>query len=123
MKAMIIVEKIKAKKCDICGLIQHYSHLRCLNCRNEHFQEIEASGGCRLITFTILTAVPQEFLESKPYALGIVEFENGVRALGQITTQKNLKIGMTLKPIYTKICNNLDGEEIYGYRFEPIYMD
>ncbi|MEJ2293960.1 MAG: OB-fold domain-containing protein [Candidatus Lokiarchaeota archaeon] len=115
---MIIDERIKAKKCDNCGLIQHYSHLRCLNCRNERFEEIEASGECRLVTFTILTAVPQEFLEKKPYALGIVEFENGVRALGQINNKENLRSGMKLKTLLKQI--NIDGKQVDSYIFEPI---
>jgi uncharacterized OB-fold protein len=118
MKSMIIAERIKAKKCDNCGLMQHYSHLRCLNCRNQHFQEIEASGECKLITFTILTAVPQEFLDKKPYALGIVEFENGIRALGQINKIENLRIGMKLNTVLKEI--NLDGKQINTYFFEPI---
>jgi len=111
--------KIEWKKCDNCGFLQHKSHLRCLNCRNDKFTLIEASGECKLITFTILNAPPAEFRDQKSYALGIVEFENDIKALGQITTQENLSIGMRLKPIYKKICNNLDGNEVYTYIFEP----
>ena len=59
-------------------------------------------------------------LSAISYALGVVEFENGLKALGQMTTQVNLKIGMELKPKYIKICDNLDGKEIYTYIFEPI---
>jgi uncharacterized OB-fold protein len=111
------IKIIKAVKCHNCGLIQHYSHLRCLNCKSENFEDIEATGGCRLITFTILTAVPREFLEKSSYGLGIVEFENGVRALGQITTQKDLKTGMKLSPIFKEF--KMDGKQIYTYLFEP----
>ena len=49
-----------------------------------------------------------------------MEFENGVKGLGQITTQNNLQTGMELKPIYRKICENLDGKEVYTYVFEPV---
>ena len=107
------------KKCKNCGFLQHESHLRCLKCKNEGFIPIETSGTCRLLTFTILTASPAEFRESQPYALGIVEFDNGIKALGQLTTLEGLKIGMELKPVYTKICDNLDGQEIYNYKFSP----
>ncbi len=117
MNLMSNNKKIKAVKCHNCGLIQHYSHLRCLNCKSESFEDIEATGGCRLITFTILTAVPTEFLEKRPYGLGIVEFENGVRAIGQITTQKDLKTGMKLRPIFKVI--KMGGKQIHTYLFEP----
>jgi len=115
---MTFKRKIKAIKCLKCGLMQHESHLRCLNCRSEKFELIEASEQCRLLTFTILTAVPSEFIESKPYALGIVEFENGVRALGQISSQEDLKIGMRLRTIPNTI--QMDGKQIDTYFFEPI---
>lgn len=111
--------KIEWKKCDNCGFLQHKSHLRCLNCRNDKFTLIEASGKCKLITFTILYAPPAEFRDRPSYTLGVVEFENGVRAIGQITSQDNLEIGMKLKPVYRKICENLDGKEINAYVFEP----
>jgi hypothetical protein len=111
---------IKWKRCKKCGFIQHQAHLRCLNCKNESFEDIKTKGTCKLISYTILHAPPKEFRDRKSYPLGIVEFNNGVRALGQLTEEKNLKIGMELKPIYKKICNNLDGNEVYAYVFEPI---
>jgi uncharacterized OB-fold protein len=118
MKLMTFEVKIKAIKCLNCGLLQHASHLRCLNCKSENFELIEVSGQCRLLTFTILTAVPKEFLEKKRYALGVVEFENGVRALGQISTQEDLKIGMRLRAVSSTI--QMDGQQINTYCFEPI---
>jgi uncharacterized OB-fold protein len=113
-------EKLSWKECYECGLLQHISHLRCLKCKNDKFNLIEASGECKLITFTILNAPPAEFSFKNSYALGVVEFENGVRGLGQITSQSNLHIGMKLRPIYKKICDNFDGKEIHTYVFEPI---
>ena len=107
-------------KCRNCGFIQHNSHLRCLQCRNDTFETITAMGTCKLLTYTILKAPPAEYRNKSSYALGIVEFKNGVKALGQIATQENLKTGMELKPMYTKICNNLDGKEVFTYVFEPI---
>ena len=112
-------EEIEWKKCRNCGFLQHNTHLRCLQCRNAAFENITSTGICKLLTYMILKAPPAEFRDKSSYALGIVEFENGVKALGQITTQENLKIGMELQPIYTKICDNLDGKEVFTYVFEP----
>jgi uncharacterized OB-fold protein len=113
-------EKIIMNKCKKCGFLQHKTHLRCLKCKNINFDEIEASGSCRLLTYTILKAPPAEFRDKASYTLGVVEFENNIKILGQITTQNNLKTGMRLKPVYQKVCENLDGKEIYAYMFEPI---
>ena len=112
-------DMLEWKKCNNCGFLQYKTHLRCLRCRFNEFSIIEASGQGKLLTFTILTAPPAEFRDHDSYALGLIEFENGIKAIGQITTQNNLKTGMKLKPVYKKICNNLDGKEVYTYVFEP----
>ncbi|MFX0058329.1 MAG: Zn-ribbon domain-containing OB-fold protein [Candidatus Hodarchaeota archaeon] len=113
-------EKIEWNKCKNCGYIQHKSHLRCLNCKSKEFLLMEASGDCKLLTFTVLKAPPAEFRSKDSYTLGIIEFENGIKALGQITTQENLEFGMKLRPVYKKICDNLDGKEVFSYVFEPV---
>ena len=111
--------KSSAVKCKKCGYLQHNSHLRCLSCKHTRFETVYPSGKCKLLTYTVLTAPPVEFRKNSFYALGIVEYENGVRALGQLSTQENLKTGMELKPVYAKICDDLDGKEIYNYIFTP----
>ena len=117
---MNTVEKIMWNKCKNCGFLQHGTHIRCLKCKSKEFNKIEASGSCKLLTYTILTAPPAEFRDKSSYALGVVEFENGIKGLGQITTHDNLKTGIRLKPVYQKICENLNGKEIYAYVFEPL---
>jgi uncharacterized OB-fold protein len=112
-------KKIVWKKCSRCDFLQHPSHLRCLNCKNNEFNFIESTDNCTLFTYTILNAPPSEFWDKKRYALGVVEFENGIKALGQITTTQNLTIGMRLKLFYTKICEDMDGKEIFSFVFQP----
>ena len=113
-------KKIIRIKCKKCGLLQDQDHRRCLKCKNDTFEKIEANGNCTLLTYTILNAPPSEFRDKKSYGIGVVEFENGIKALGQIEIRENLKIGMKLKPVYEKICENLDGIEIYDYVFKII---
>lgn len=114
------IEKIEWIKCTRCGFLQYKQHLRCLKCKNTAFEIIEAKGNPRLITYTILTAPPIEFWNQKPYAIGIVEFENGIKSMGQIINFDNLETGILVKPIFKKVCNNLNGKEIHTYVFEPI---
>lgn len=61
-----------------------------------------------------------EFRDKGSYTLGVVEFQNGIKALGQLGTKNNLEIGMELEPKYEKICNNLNGQEVYAHVFYPI---
>lgn len=116
---MKIEEKIEWKKCSKCGFLQYKTHIRCLKCKFQEFINLEPLKTCKLLTYTILTSPPLEFRNQESYALGVVEFENGIKALGQITISQNLKIGMNLKPVYKKTCVNLDDKEVYNYVFEP----
>lgn len=68
---MNAVEKIIWKKCKNCGFLQNRTHVRCLRCKSIEFDEIEASGPCRLLTYTILKAPPAEFRDTISYTLGI----------------------------------------------------
>jgi len=58
-------ENIIWHKCRNCGLLQHNTHRRCLKCKNDDFEIIEASGTCKLLTYTILKAPPAEFRDIK----------------------------------------------------------
>jgi len=102
-------EKLRWKKCDTCEFLQHKSHLRCLNCKANKFTLIEASGECKLITFTILNSPPAEFRDRPSYALGVVEFENGIKAIGQISPQENLKTGMKLMREDGRVIGSIKG--------------
>ena len=113
-------EKLISAKCKKCGYLQDISHLRCIKCKNKTFDTIEANGSCVLLTYTVLNAPPMEFRDKASYALGIVQFENGIKVLGQISPKEDLIVGMKLKPVYEKICNNLDGNEVYSYVFKLI---
>ena len=117
---MSVDDNIVWNQCKKCGFLQHSSHLRCIKCKFEDFNKVKAEGNPKLISYTILKEPPSEFRDKASYALGVVEFKNGVKALGQITTQDNLKTGMTLKPIFRKICESLDGKEVYTHVFEPV---
>jgi uncharacterized OB-fold protein len=77
-------------------------------------------GDAKLLSYTILKAPPAEFRDKPNYILGILEFENEIKILGQIDSDDHIKIGMKMRPVYKKICNNLDGAEVYDYTFEPI---
>ena len=111
---------IEWKKCQKCGKIQHPTHIRCLNCKGELFSMIKAEGEGTLLTYTLLTAPPAEFRNRDSYYLGILQFDNGIKMLGQIEFEGNLKLGMKMKLFEKKICENLDGQEVVDYVFKPL---
>jgi len=113
-------EKMMGWKCRRCGKVMYPKHERCLGCKGIVFDEVSLGDECNLITYTKLYSLPRG-IEISPLTLGIVEFSNKVRALGQITTD-NPERGMKLHPVWGKL-RTIDGKEVYGFKFEPIAQE
>ncbi len=121
------MKEITAYRCNNCGRIHYPYHDRCLNCRQREFEKIEALGRARLLTYTQQFALPWGF-DQQFLFIGIVEFENGVRAMGQIKADVDdqLEPGMWMEPSWEPIrvqygpVRQAYGEDVYGLKLEPI---
>ncbi len=110
-------EKMTGIKCRRCGRVMYPEHERCLSCRHTEFEKVSLGDECRLLAYTLLYSVPRG-IEMSPLTLGIVDFGNGVRAFGQIASDKPER-GMKLRPFWGKL-RKVGEKEVYGFRFEPI---
>ncbi|MEM2878155.1 MAG: OB-fold domain-containing protein [Candidatus Hadarchaeales archaeon] len=113
---MVQTRKMFAYRCKRCGAIYYPKRARCAKCKFRDFDEIELGGSCTVVTYTKLYAIPRG-IDRVPLVLGIVEFENGVRAFGQIRAE-NVEIGMRLRPVWGKLRTS-EGREMHGFMFEP----
>lgn len=91
-------QKLMAGRCLKCGKIHLPPRPICANCLSQDFEWIKISGKGKLLTYTNISIASQQFQALTPYAVGIVEFEHGVKLPGMIQnlTQEQLKIGMEL---------------------------
>ena len=91
-------QKLMAGKCLKCGKIHLPPRPMCDNCFSQDFEWVSISGKGKLVTYTVIHVAPQQFQALTPYAVGIVELENGLKIPGIIqgTAQETLKIGMEL---------------------------
>jgi uncharacterized protein len=91
-------QKLMAGKCLKCGKIHLPPRPMCDNCFSKDFEWLQISGKGKLLTYTVIHVAPQQFQALTPYAVGIMELENGLKIPGMIqgTTQDDLKIGMEL---------------------------
>ncbi len=104
-------------KCNNCGQTYYPKRTKCPNCKSTQLVEVELGNLATLITYTELWTVPKG-IEQIPLMLGILEFENRARILGQLTT-RDVKVGMQLRPVWAAI-RKINGKDVFGYRFEPI---
>ncbi len=105
---------ITAYKCKQCGRIHYPFHDRCLKCKSREFEEIPAEGDAKLLAYTQIFNLPWGF-DTRYLVIGIVEFTNKVKAMGQIQVDSldKLKSGMKLKPSWQPV-RQTAGEDIYG---------
>ena len=71
----------------------------CTKCFSTNLKWIELEGGGKLVSYTVIHVAPEQFQDMTPYAVGIVEFENGLRIPGMIRdiNLEEIRIGMNLK--------------------------
>ncbi len=110
---------ITAYRCKSCGKIHYPFHDRCLACKGREFETMKPQGKARLLTFTRIYNLPWGF-DQRYLTIGIGEFENGIRAMGQIKVDESfpLENGMTLEPAWEPVRVQA-GENVYGLTFKP----
>jgi uncharacterized OB-fold protein len=98
--------KLMAAKCQKCGKIHLPPRPICDNCYGQDFVWMEISGKGKLLTYTVIHVAPHQFQALAPYAVGIIQLENGLKLPGMISgvAQDAVKIGMELKVDF-KACN------------------
>jgi uncharacterized OB-fold protein len=112
--------EITAYKCKNCGKLHYPFHDRCLACKKREFEKVKPQGQAKLLTFTRIYNLPWGF-DERYLTIGVVEFENGVRAMGQIPVDEKyeLKLGMMMQPEWAPVRVQY-GENVYGLTLEPI---
>lgn len=106
----------KAFKCRKCGRVTYPERAVCLNCGSRDFEQIPFGERCRLLTFSQIYQLPWG-MNDLFVTIGVCEFENGVKAMGRISTP-NVKTGAKMKARWGLI-RQIKGEDAYGWIFEP----
>lgn len=106
----------KAFKCANCGRITYPQRVRCLGCRGTEFEEIHFTPEGEVIAFTQLFQPPWG-VDERFLNLGIVKFDNDIKAMGRFTTP-DIKIGDRVKCRF-EIFRVIAGENIHGWIFSP----
>jgi len=92
-------KRLMGGKCRKCGKIHLPPRPLCDKCFSTEFEWIELPKTGRLLTYTIIHVAPTYFQNMAPYAVGIVQLENGVKIPGMIkdVPHDKIKVGMSLK--------------------------
>jgi uncharacterized OB-fold protein len=76
----------------------------------------------KLLTYTVIHVAPEQFQDEVPYAVGIIQLENGAKLPGKITDvpDDQLKIGMNLTINFKECSNNQPWPQWPRYCFKPL---
>ena len=114
-------QKLMAGKCLKCGKIHLPPRPLCDNCYSQNFQWVNITGKGKLVTYTVIHIAPQQFQALTPYAVGIVELENGLKIPGMIQglLQDQLEIGMELMLDFGTCSSTQQWPQWQRYCFKP----
>ena len=88
----------------------------------ESAEPIRMADKGKVLTFTVIHTPPPEYSDLAPFALGIIELDDGARITSQIVDvdPANVKIGMRIKVEFRKIrTEGSEGLLCYGYKVVP----
>ena len=115
-------------KCRKCGMICFPPRRICMNCgETDNFEEVKLSGRGKVYSYTIIARGAtvyehrREGLSGGAFPIALIELEEGIRVLGQITDCKpeEVRIGMEVEVVFRRIYEQ-DGIIRYGYKFRPV---
>ena len=91
------MEQMYAYRCTKCGKLHHPRYVVCQNpdCDGREFTQEPLGGKCKLLTWTRVYNLREGYMQPWLH-FGVVEFENGVRATGQIGFDDGIESGMEL---------------------------
>lgn len=112
--------KLMAGKCTHCEKIHLPPRPLCDRCFHQTFTWLEIVGKGKLLTYTIIHVAPIQFQDQAPYAVGIVQLENGLKLPGMITGATQLCIGMNLIIDFTTCTAAKPWPQWPRYCFKPL---
>jgi uncharacterized OB-fold protein len=101
--------RLVIQRCTSCGVHQFYPRALCTTCAGET-EWVDASGRGTLHTYTVIRQNRSPaFAALSPYAVGIVELDEGVRMMSNIVDCDidQLEVGMQLEVLLLKAADDV----------------
>lgn len=115
---------IIGSKCTNCGRVFFPSRIICPDCRRKgNVEDFQFSGKGKIHTFSVVRSPIDEFKKLSPYAVAIIELEEGARLTAQLVDcdVDKIEIGDPVEMVFRKIREDgEDGVISYGYKFKPV---
>jgi uncharacterized protein len=107
--------RLMGTRCRDCGTTSYPPRADCGACLSGKFEFVELSGRGTLQTYSRVTAAPAGFEDLAPYTVGVVDLEEGGRALawfGETVPEEEIRIGMDLQ-VVPRIFEEMEELKVY----------
>lgn len=112
---------ITAGRCKNCGTYFYPQRRVCLNCSAQEMETAPLSGKGKVYTYTIAHQQLPGALVQVPYAIAIVETEEGCQLHTVITEDwENVKVDMPVEVYFEKVFEDDDGNNLLAYKFRAV---
>jgi uncharacterized OB-fold protein len=114
--------RLEANRCTKCDKVHYPPRRACDACGGRDFQPTTMPFSGKLVTYTVIRVPPSEFADLAPYAIGVVELDNGVRMHCQLADCDfdKLKVGLPVKLEFRRIQEDGEAGMIhYGHKAVP----
>ncbi|RLD15092.1 MAG: transcriptional regulator [Caldiserica bacterium] len=115
--------RLEGSKCKKCSYTSFPPRKVCPKCGSEELEIIKLPETGKILTYTIVRNAPIGFTEFAPYAVGVIELEDGTRMLAQIVDSnfEDIDIGKKVKLVFRKLFSEGEaGVIIYGHKCKLI---
>ncbi len=95
----------------------------CPECGAREFETVKLPDTGTILTYTVIRVAPSQFVDEAPYAVGVVELEDGTRITAQIADVPldQIAIGGKVKVEFRRIREEGQaGILCYGYKCVPM---
>jgi hypothetical protein len=95
------------QRCTDCSKVFFYPRLHCPQCMSENLEWFQASGRGKLYTYMINHRPAPGFEDEAPYAIAVVQLQEGPRMMTNIVgienTPENLVLDMPLEVVFDDV--------------------
>jgi uncharacterized protein len=114
--------RFDAAKCSSCGKVFYPPRIICDGCRGKKFESCQLRDSGKIVTYTIQHIAGSQFSDQTPFAVGIIETDDGVRLMAQIVDMPldKIKTGLPVRLVFRKVQE--DGESgviAYAHKAAP----
>jgi uncharacterized OB-fold protein len=97
------------QRCQNCGTFRHYPHPMCPNCNSTDAEWAPVSGQGKVYSMTVVQHPTHPAFADVPYAVVIVELEEGMRMVGDVVDAKpeEIYIGMPVTVVFNDVTEDV----------------